>query len=352
MSGLLNGPEAQQLASALFDAYNTPVALSDLLQSIDRPTVARQTAMNATFSEATFEVVLNANREGWMPSLLNAVAVDRPGNAKVQQFFATYPHLDPARNPPIANPWMTYRLFGGQLFLGRANVRKKLMKMESRYGRKTLIIRSDRRQIGKTYTGTLINFASQQSLINKPTYIDLDSKNYDLRTLCNEVAKKWNIDPAKLPNQGQEQETRWAQQLAPFLIENAPEDKNLVRWLILDGFREKLPSPGIQALIDQLAVCIQSTTLFRLILVNYSYPLPLTVLAFEDGVDPLTNDEIKTALSSIHESCCGQQASEEEAKEYMDEYAARLEEYRRRSPEHAESHLLIHHAVADVVEGM
>jgi hypothetical protein len=351
MGILLNGPESQQLASALFDAYDLQ-GLTNLLLSIDQLAVERQVSMNANPSEATFEVVLNANREGWVPSLLRAVSIDRPGNAKVQQFFAAYTHLDPAKNPPIANPWMTYRLFGGQLFLGRPRVRKLLMKMDNPLNRKVLVIRSDRRQVGKTHTRTLIDFASHQGLRNKPAYIDLDSKSYDLRALVDEVALKWGMDPAMLPRQGEEQETRWAQQLAPFLIENAGQDGSLVRWLILDGFRERVPSPGIQAFVDQLAVSIQSTTPFRLILVNYTYPLPLTLLSYEEVVVPLTIDEIKTALSSIHESCCGQRASAEETQMYMDAYTARLAEYKQRSPEHAESHLLIHHAAADIVEEM
>jgi hypothetical protein len=89
-----------------------------------------------------------------------------------------------------------------------------------------------------------------------------------------------------------------------------------------------------------------------MIIANYNDPLPVNLLSFVDIVVPLTLLEIKTALMAIHESSCGQAASAEEIEDYMDVYAARLAEYKQRSPEHAESHLLIHNAAADVVEQM
>jgi hypothetical protein len=140
--------------------------------------------------------------------------------------------------------------------------------------------------------------------------------------------------------------------LGSFLILNAPAKDNLVRWLILDGFRERVPSVGMKALIDELAVSIQDKHLFRMIVGNYNEPLPANLLSYVDVVVPLTLPEIQTALTAIHESLCGQPASAEETAEYMDAYAARLAEYKQRSPEHAESHLLIHNAAADVVEQM
>jgi hypothetical protein len=350
MSGLLNGPESQQFAMVLFSAY-TPASLTQLLLSLNRPTVEMQVSMNATFDRAALEIVLNANREGWAPSLLKAVAAGMPGNMEVQQFFATYRDLDPARNPQIANPWMSYRLYGGRLFMGRMQVRKQLRKMDQPLNRKVLIVNSDQRQVGKTYTGALVDLVSEQ-YGHHVAYIDLDSKDYDLQTVADELALKWEIDSKQLPSRGGEQETRWAPQLGSSLVSNASAKNGLVRWLILDGFRERVPSVGIKALIDQLAVSIQSNPHFRMIIANYNDPLPVNLLSFVDIVVPLTLLEIKTALMAIHESSCGQAASAEEIEDYMDVYAARLAEYKQRSPEHAESHLLIHNAAADVVEQM
>ena len=351
MSGLLNGSESLQFAKALFKAYLIPVELDQLLLSIDRLAVDQQVAMNATPDQAALQVVLKANREGWIPSLLKVAAADRLNRPEIQRFFADYSRLDPINNPEVLNPWTAYRLFGGQLFIGRLKVRRFLLKMTDPLSRKVLVIKSDRRQVGKTYTGALVGFVSQPPL-NKVSPIDLDETIYDLRTLAERIAKEWDVNLKELPGQSEEQETRWAQQLANCLVKNAPSKDGLVRWLILDGFRERLPSAGIKALIDALAVKIQSNPSFRLILVNYTDPLPLAALAFEDIVVPLTLEEIKLALTEIHLSCCGYPANPEEIRDYMEEYATQLDAYKQRSPEHAESQLLVHNAVADVVEVM
>jgi hypothetical protein len=350
MSGLLTGPESVQFATVLSSAYMRQ-DLDRLLLLLSQPVVNLQSTMNATFPQAALEVVLNANREGWAPSLLKAVAAGMPGNLEVQQFFSAYRHLDPASNPQIANPWMAYRLYGGRLFIGRMQVRKQLRKMDQPFDRKVLVVQSSQRQVGKTYTGALVDLVSEQSG-HHVAYMDLDSKEYTLQTVAEELALKWDIDPKQLPSQGGEQETRWAVQLGSFLVLNAPAKNNLVRWLILDGFRERVPSVGMKALIDELAVSIQENHLFRMIVANYNESLPTNLLSFVDIVVPLALPEIQTALTAIHQSLCGQAASAEEIADYMDAYAARLAEYKQRSPEHAESHLLIHNAAADVVEQM
>jgi hypothetical protein len=350
MSGLFDGPQLRQFAEVLSSVYD-PVSLSGLLLSINQITVDKQAPMNATFGAATLAIAVNANNEGWAPSLLKAVAADRSENAGVKHFFSTYPDLDPARNPQIADPWMAYRLFGGRVFLGRMRVRTLLRKMNNPLNRKVLVIKSGQRQVGKTYTGALVSLVSEQNGYNI-AYIDLDKKIYDLRSVAEELALKWEIHPQDMPRQGDEQETRWAQQLASFLVLTAPRKNGVVRWLILDGFRERLPSPGIKALIDQLAISIQAEASFRLILTNYNDPLPLTLLSFEDIVVPLTLEEIRTALAAIHQTFCGQAPSPEEIKMYMDEYASRLALYKQQNPEHVESHLLIHNAAADVVAVM
>jgi hypothetical protein len=350
MSGLFDGPQLRQFAEVLSSAYD-PVSLSGLLLSINQITVDKQAPMNATFGAATLAIAVNANNEGWAPSLLKAVATDRSENAGVKQFFSTYPDLDPARNPQIADAWMAYRLFGGRVFLGRMRVRNLLRKMNNPLNRKVLVVKSGQRQVGKTYTGALVSLVSEQNGYNI-AYIDLDKKTYDLRTVAEELALKWEIQPTDVPRQGEEQETRWAQQLASFLVSTAPRKNGVVRWLILDGFRERVPSAGIKALIDQLAISIQADPSFRLILTNYNDPLPLTLLSFEDVVVPLTLDEIRTALSAIHKTFSGLAPSPDEIQMYMDEYENRLAEYKQRNPEHVGSHLLIHNAAADVVAVM
>jgi hypothetical protein len=351
MPGLLSGTQAQQLGDILFGAYDES-SLSAVLLSINRLEMNKQVPMGATPQSAMLQIVLNANKEGWVPALLKAIKESRSENLDVLAFFAVYDHLDPARNPHLDDPWTTHLLNGGQFFIGRPEVRRLLKKLNDPRSRKVLIIRSDRRQVGKTHTCELINFVSGSSVYTKVSYIDLDQRLFDLRTLARKLALEWNIEPNQLPVQGEEQETRWAQQLAQYLIENAPQHNNPVRWLFIDGFRERIPSPGIQELIDQLATRIQSTATFRLVLANYNQVPPLTLLSFVDIVTPITQQEIEAVFSELHLSKHKQEPSAEECQQYMAGYEMRLNQYKVSSPEYADSHLLIHRSVADVAEEM
>jgi len=348
----LNGPEIEEFAGLLSRAYNDWDALSGLLLSINQGPIQNLAGMYATIPAAARQIVSRSNDEGWAPALLIAVQAGRPQSAEVQAFFARYPGFDVRRNPHLGDFWQATQLFGGDLFMGRADVRTYLKRMTIDNNRKVLQITGETHKIGKSYTCSLVSFVSEKATCNKVTYIELDKKPYDLRKLANELAEKWKINPADLPKQDAEQEPRWAQSLASALVEKAEMPGGLVRWLILDGFGACEISSGIKELIDGLALKIKSTGNFRLILMDYNplTPLPLSVRSYVYKVAPLTRDEIKETFASAHLSRHGTRPENAKVLAYMDSYDLRLAEYKATLPEHAASHLVIHHAAADVVE--
>jgi hypothetical protein len=351
--GLMDGKEMTDFAQLLAGVYDWDT-LTRLLLSINRDPVQKQTGMYAEFDAATLQIVTRSNERGWAADLLIAVAADRSENPDAQAFLARYPHFDPKRNPHLQDFWQTTRLFGGDLFIGRPQVRALLKRMTVPENRKVLQISSKKHKVGKSYTCFLVNFVGDKTTLNKVTYVELDKKAYDLRRLAEHLTEQWGIDPAQLPKQGSEQESRWAQWLAPALVENARMPDGMVRWLILDGFGAGVISEGVKELVDGLALKIKATGNFRLILVDYDplRPLPLPVRAFADVVEPLTRREIEETLEFAHLSRFGERPAAEKIREYMETYDLRLAEYKEKLPEHAESHLVIHHAAADVVEEM
>jgi hypothetical protein len=350
---LMNGAEVRDFADLLADVYDWDT-FTRLLLSIKQAPVQKQAGMRADFDAATLQVVSRSNDRGWAANLLIAVAIERSENLDVKAFFTQHPHFDEKRNPYLRDFWQATRLFGGDLFMGRAEVRLLLKMMTIPENRKVLQITSETHQVGKSYTYSLVEFVGNKTTRNEVTYIELNKRAYDLGKLADHLVKEWEIDPALLPKQGAEQESRWAQWLAPELIKNAKMTDGIVRWLILDGFGACVISDGVKELVDGLALKIKSTGNFRLILMDYDplRPLPLPVRTFAYVVKPLTRREIEETLEFAHLSRHGVKPDEAKVMEYMESYDLRLAEYKQNLPEHAESHLVIHHAAADVVEMM
>jgi hypothetical protein len=348
---LMDGPESNNFAEILADVYDWD-GLNSLLLSINQAPVQKQAGMLADFNAATLQVVNRSNKRGWAADLLIAVAADRSENLAVKTFFKQHPHFDEKRNPYLRDFWQTTRLFGGDLFMGRAEVRTYLKDMTIPENRKVLQIMSETHQVGKSYTCFLVEFVGKKTNFNEVTYVELNKKPYDLEKLATHLAKEWGVDPAQLPKQDGEQESRWAQALAPALVENAKMPDDLVRWLILDGFGACVISEGIKELVDGLALQIKKTGNFRLILMDYDphRPLPLPVRVFAYVVKPLERREIEETFEAAHQSRFGLIPDRSKVNEYMKSYDLRLAEYKQKLPEHADSHLVIHHAAADVVE--
>ena len=339
---------------ALLSVVFTEATLDLELLKLNRGGLDKQVTTKAAPPERMMLLVGKANSEGWLRDLVKAVALARSNSDEVRAFTMKYPDLDPARSPVLTNPWDTHQIFGGKLFIGRQLLRKYLKKIEQPLGRKLLVVTSASRNIGKTYTTDLIRFVAQQRPLNKLTYIDLDLETYDPGSLAHKLACDWNVDPETLPKQDKEQASRWIRHLTCFLVTDSPAANGMVRWIVLDGFREKVPSLEVQEFIAQLAASIQSHDAFRLVLINYTQLLPLKVrpFSFADVVEKITDDEIALALTEIHGRIVGRPITPEECQEYLVTVQQRFHQYEHDNPDEASNQLLMHSAISDIVESM
>ena len=103
----------------------------------------------------------------------------------------------------------------------------------------------------------------------------------------------------------------------------------MVWWIVLDGFRQKMASEAVQDFIAQLAQRVQATSRFRLILLNYVYPLPFAVEAFvfKDHVRPLDQNEVQMFLSDVHERKHGAEPALQVLQDYVTGVYERLAVY-------------------------
>ncbi len=295
-------------------------------------------------------VIAAANSLGWIKQLVVAFLDARPANHGMRQFIQANPDFDPARLR-TEHPCDTLQIFGGQCFIGRPDLRKFLKDMDTEIGRKVLIVTSDHRRVGKSYTKELVDFLSlNQQGTSRVVPVDLDRKDYDSGALALELGKALGLDPGSRPPQGDQQPTRWNQELVEWLIPQVPNPAaTTVWWIILDGFRLKIPSEAVHDLISQLAQRVKSTTRYRLVLLNYATQLPLAVVAFgyKDNVQPLVRAEVADYLAKVHERKHGAPPQPPQLDEYVDSVYELRAKYALKYPEAADDLLLLNMAVSD-----
>ena len=69
----LSGPEQQAVSDALRDAFTYSKLTQLLKYRLDRQLEDYSPVMGADMQEVTFELVANANRQGWIWKLIDAV---------------------------------------------------------------------------------------------------------------------------------------------------------------------------------------------------------------------------------------------------------------------------------------
>jgi hypothetical protein len=346
----MTGPQIVAFGNLIFQIL-LPATLSETLQRMNRPALDRIVTTAFTPREQISQLIGIANTEGWIRQLVDAVVAGRGQIPEVRAFLVNNPDFDSSRNYVPQNPWATYKIFGGKFFLGRGGLRRHLFDMCDPLNSKVLLVISDQRQVGKSYTAGLIQFVSDYVGMSKVSYIDLDAFNYDLDTFAKRIAKEWGIDPEDLPGPGGEQESRWGQYLGKYLIEHVERRNGTVQWLILDGFREKILPQAMLDLVTDLAQRIQSDDLFRLILVDFTQQLPLDVQMFmlSDTVGLLSDDEIRTALRDLA-AMKGPALSDEQSIEYLELVKKRRQAYSQQYAGKASDQAFTHYAVSDVVK--
>ncbi len=346
----MTGQEIVEFSLAVKEAFQ-PHELKELLLGMNRR-IVDYVVEQTTYPDQVTELVASANSQGWIGQFVAKVVKDRPNSQAIRDFLGRNPHFDPAINPAADHPCDTLFVFGGKCFIGRRDFRKFLKTMNTPTGKKVLLVTSDRRKVGKTYSQVLITFAMNHPA-SRVIPIDLDQDDYDPGKLAATIARLMGIAPESMPPQGQQQATRWNQELVSWLVPVVPNPtETTVWWIVLDGFRLKMLSEAMQDFISQLAQRIQDTTRFRLILLNYTHRLPLAVEAFvfKEKVEPIAQSEVQTFLARVHERRHGTEPAEHVLAEYVSAVYERLARYTQDYPESAEDQLLLNMAVSEAAE--
>jgi len=345
----MTGEEIVEFSRAVKDVFLID-DLVELLSSMKKEFTDYVSA-DKPYPNKVFQLIAAANAQGWIAQLVVKVLQERGDTGIMRSFLANHPHFDPAKSQIAEDPCETLFVFGGKCFIGRSDFRKYLKKMSNPTGRKVLVVTSADRKVGKTYSKDLINYLSTSK--SEPFVpIDLDVDEYDPGRLAQRIAHELGI-PEEMQEQGKQQATRWNQELVQSLI---PDGLNLdprVWWIVLDGFRERVTSEAMQDFIAQLAGRIQQTPRFRLILINYEYPLPLGVQAWawKENVCRIAKDDVESFLTKLHKINRGAMPTDEELTDYVSVFYEQVAKYSTKYPEYANDQLLLNMAMTDVVDG-
>jgi len=343
----VNGPQIAEFTTAVSEAFNY-FEFEQLLLRMDKR-LTNFVAAALPFPDQVAMLVGAANSAGWIGQLISEVKKARPNSQSIRNFLANNPDWDPAASPPEEHPCDALFLLGGKSFVGRDTFRGYLKAMERDNESKVLVITSDRRRVGKTYSRELVQYLAMRRNLATPVYLDLDEDTYDPGTLAKRLGARLKI-PGNVPDRAQQQAARWNQDLIEWLIPETPREKEPVWWIVLDGFSTRIPSEETQDFIQQLTQRVQSRVNFRLILVNYTYPLPLGVggFFFKDKVDPVTPAELQAFLSRVHRQKRGAPPSAQELLDYVNGVHERHVRYQQQNPQQGEDQLLLNLAVVDV----
>jgi hypothetical protein len=346
----MTGPEIVKFSDAVINAY-TSNELTTLLLTLNRRFLDYVTE-RVPFPDQVRELVAAANSSGWISQFVLAVLNDRSTNQFIRDFLAVHPYWDPTMYPPLTHPADTLRVYGGRSFIGRDVLRANLKRMDRPTGRKVMLVTSgDHRKVGKTYSKELIDFISRNSQPSIMSYVNLDSGTYDPINLAKKIAKDMRLSPTLIPDQTTEQAARSNQDLVSLLTTNVPNPSPIF-WIVLDGFRDRVPSEPIQDFIEQLAQSIQSMQEFRLILLNYTACLSPAVsfFIFKDDLKPLTRTELETHFINVHRQKHKANPLPPELNEYLSCMEDAFQNYMQSNPELAGDQLLLNRAVTDVAD--
>jgi hypothetical protein len=348
----MNPPEIKKFSEVVFNVYEQ-YELSALLQSLNKR-LDELVPTNVPPSEQVRLLLNVADRQGWLVRLVMAVIKDRGDTELVKNFLRQHPDWDVTKNPPLDHPCDTLKLFGGRSFIGRDKLREYLKDMETTTGKKLLVVRAEKRKMGKTYSKDLVEFLAYNRQPSRVVYHDLDADDYDPVKLAKKLGELMGVDLTLTSDSTSEQASRSNQELVTRLIPESPNPQPQVWWIILDGFMQKVPSEATRDFIDQLAQRIQARQDFRLLLLNYTYPQPLAVsaFAFKENVEPLGEADLKKHLTLVHTHRYGAEPSPEDLTDYLSDVNNLREKYRRDHPEYAEDQLLLNMAVTAVADSI
>ena len=250
--------DKKALRDLIIQRFDDPSELKPILEKIGKREFMPTNASN--LADTISLVVDKANRMGWMPALIEEIALNFEEGLDVVKELnilkTKYKSLANGQNG-AADPLKTWKIGGGAPYVNRAEVEHAFRSLSERGTGFRVVIINGPRQSGKSYLADYARYIADVSgdAILKLAYVDL-SEGYYANTrlqVLKKILSLWNKAPESPIQYAQSSSA--ASDLAYWLCSQAPNDHSRetvpYTWIIIDGLAKVPPD---QSLLDFIFV--------------------------------------------------------------------------------------------------
>lgn len=271
----------EALFNALIEGYGDEPKLERMLLFKTGKNLALIKPLNANMQAIMFEVIKNAQAEGWLEMLIVGAHHDAPHllglRHVVQELLPNrLIQLEGGNHHLVVDPLEAVFLDHGRkfLFIGRDDLRRSLKNLVGDglgLTPKILTIHSDLNKCGKTYSFDFIKYfaLSRQEQIG---YIDLKQEvelGHGLKEFFTGLCQTLLIQTDAIPDR-EEKVERWIHKLVQWLMVEI-SNKHKMCWLVIDSINQVTALPvEIEDFLKALAMKLDKMAIqCRLVLISY-----------------------------------------------------------------------------------
>lgn len=264
----LNGPQMILLQQSILNVFPTGDDLYLALLPLNK-IFTHLAARDKAYPFQILDVILAAQKDSWLPKLIQRIRDANPADADLQALDAS---LGPLLTALPADPYQACYLWGATPFADRAQFRSGLQAME--YGQRVVLVINGGPKSGKSHSYQFIAFLAEKLAGRRSVLVDMTDQIAPSRNpedLAQVILSA--IDPALAI--GSKPETGW--ELGHLCRQIAAHIRNFGEplWVAIDGLSQvNTPEPTKQMVQWMMKEAEKgSIPNLRLILMGYTEPL-------------------------------------------------------------------------------
>lgn len=252
------------------------------------------------YEEVVFNLIGKAQRNRWLPELIEAAVAVKPTVNMVRIAGELAPQLAAEDVDHFNVTFVDNNL----PLVNRTVLRDYVRKLADFQpaGARVLVVNGPPSS-GKTYSVELIAYLNRALKNFKFVHIDLQKTTGEVRPehIARDIVDLMNLDQRIIPELNQEQDSRWIQLFCNRLqgvLSNAPDQW----WIVIDGFNHARLSPSVNDLVKELSGRRLTLPELRIVLLSYPDNLSPDVerVALRETIAPIDEKHLISFFSQVY----------------------------------------------------